>query len=260
MAYLYRHIRHDTNQVFYVGIGSDNTYRRARQTSGRNDLWNKTVSKTEYSIEIMLDGLSREEVLEKEKEFIRLYGRRNTNTGTLVNLTDGGLDNKGFVLSDEVRSKMREASKNRVLTPELRRAFSDAAKNRVFSEEARMKMSEANKGKPKPQHVIDAVKKANTGKIHTAETRKKLSDARKNRIIPAEVGRKISASLKGRERSSDHNRNNAISNYRFTNEQIIEIKKLSVSGLNCVQIGNMYGVSSSCIHLIVKNKSYKHVA
>ena len=32
MAYLYRHIREDKNEPFYIGIGSDSTYKRANQT------------------------------------------------------------------------------------------------------------------------------------------------------------------------------------------------------------------------------------
>jgi hypothetical protein len=33
MAYLYRHIRHDKNEPFYIGIGSDNNYKRSKQVS-----------------------------------------------------------------------------------------------------------------------------------------------------------------------------------------------------------------------------------
>ena len=47
MAYVYRHIRLDKNEPFYIGIGSDNNYKRANQTNGgrRNNIWEKIFSK-----------------------------------------------------------------------------------------------------------------------------------------------------------------------------------------------------------------------
>ena len=90
MAYLYRHIRLDKNEPFYIGIGSDNTYYRANSKKGRSDFWHKMANLSEYRVEIMLDGLTYDEAKEKEREFIALYGRRNLNKGILCNLTDGG--------------------------------------------------------------------------------------------------------------------------------------------------------------------------
>jgi hypothetical protein len=55
-GYVYRHIRRDTDQVFYVGIGSDKNYYRSRTKSKRNPIWRRIVDKTEYDIEIVLDG------------------------------------------------------------------------------------------------------------------------------------------------------------------------------------------------------------
>ena len=34
MAYVYRHVRVDKNQPFYIGIGTDNNYKRARNLTG----------------------------------------------------------------------------------------------------------------------------------------------------------------------------------------------------------------------------------
>jgi len=61
MAYVYRHIRLDTNQPFYIGIGSDNTYYRANKKSQRNIHWKRVVAKTDYEVEIMLDDLTWEQ-------------------------------------------------------------------------------------------------------------------------------------------------------------------------------------------------------
>ncbi len=259
MSYVYRHIRHDKNEVFYVGIGSDGSYRRARNTTLRSDLWKRVASKTTYSIDILVDGVSREYALEKEKEFIALYGRINTGTGTLTNLNDGGLDNKGFILTDEQRDKMRASARNKILTPELRKAYSDAGKSRVITDDTRRKLSDAQKGRPKSAEHRAKISQFRTGRKASEETKAKLREKRKDRVIPPEVGDKISASLKGRAHSASHNRNNALSNSRFSIDQINEIKRLSASGLNYPQIAGIYGVSKSTIHLIVRNKTYNHL-
>lgn len=92
MAYVYRHIRLDTNTPFYIGVGSDKTYFRAMQKSKnkRSVYWQNVIAKTDYEVEIIIDNVSVEESLVKEIEFIKLYGRADQGTGTLVNLTDGG--------------------------------------------------------------------------------------------------------------------------------------------------------------------------
>lgn len=260
MAYLYRHIRHDTNQVFYVGIGSDDNHRRSRQSSGRNNLWNKIVAKTDYSIEIMIDGISRSEALDKEKEFIKLYGRRNTGTGTLVNLTDGGLDNKGFVFGDDIRQKMREASSRRNLTPELRKAFSDAGKNKVFSAETRQKLSDAHKGKTKSESHRLNLSIAKKGFKPSQETRLKLSEARKRRVYTDELRQNISKALKGKKKSESHTKNNTLSNYKLSQEQVMAIPSLRAKGLNYKKIGEMFGTCAQVICNIVNGKTYKLLA
>lgn len=94
MAYVYRHIRLDTNQPFYIGISSDDKYQRAYTKSRRNQHWRNIIQKTKYEVEILLDGLTWEEACKKEMEFIKLYGRTDIGTGVLCNKTDGG---EGFL-------------------------------------------------------------------------------------------------------------------------------------------------------------------
>lgn len=115
MAYVYRHIRLDTNQPFYIGIGSDKNYFRANQktSSKRNSYWVNIVSKTDYEVEILLDDLTWQEACEKEKEFIALYGRKDNNTGILSNMTDGGEGVLNVNVSDITRAKLSELGKKR---------------------------------------------------------------------------------------------------------------------------------------------------
>lgn len=105
MPYVYRHIRLDKNQPFYIGIGSDEKYSRANdlKPKRRNFIWRNIASKTNIIVEIIFDNLTWNECCEKEKEFIKLYGRIDNSTGILSNLTDGGDGSVGIIISQERR-------------------------------------------------------------------------------------------------------------------------------------------------------------
>lgn len=106
-CYVYRHIRLDKNEPFYIGIGTGRNYKRARKRgTQRNDIWNRIVAKTPYEIHILMDNLTWLQACEKEKEFILLYGRRDLGTGPLINLTEGGDGRFGHIVSEETRKKM----------------------------------------------------------------------------------------------------------------------------------------------------------
>lgn len=103
--YLYRHVRNDNKTVFYIGIGKKKfvksnhikykgEYQRAYSTTGRNAHWSHIVNKTSYTVEIVIDDLNFETIYLKEIEFIKLYGRKDLGTGSLVNMTSGGLGYK----------------------------------------------------------------------------------------------------------------------------------------------------------------------
>lgn len=144
--YLYRHIRLDKNEPFYIGIGTvvknekinshQRYYRRAYSKAKRNNFWNRLIQKTEYEVEILLESEDYEFIKQKEIEFIALYGRRDLRKGTLTNLTDGGENGvltrtkesiekqksyyklnphptKGVPRTEEAKEKMRKACKGR---------------------------------------------------------------------------------------------------------------------------------------------------
>lgn len=123
--YLYRHIRLDTQQPFYIGIGHkskgnkishQSTYYRAYNHHNRNKHWRSIVDKFGYEVEILLESDDYEFIKQKEIEFIALYGRRDIKTGILVNLTDGGDGSVGFKHTQETLDllKVINASKGRI--------------------------------------------------------------------------------------------------------------------------------------------------
>jgi hypothetical protein len=110
MAYLYRHTRLDLNVPFYIGIGSDSDgkYKRANKKKNRSYAWKDVTKNTQWKIDILLDNLTWEEACEKEKEFIKLYGRKDLNEGLLVNFTNGGEGQYGRKDSEETKLKKQK--------------------------------------------------------------------------------------------------------------------------------------------------------
>jgi hypothetical protein len=137
MAYVYRHIRLDKNEPFYIGIGSDNSYNRAYQKSKtkRSKFWHNIASKG-YDVEILMDNLTWEQACEKEKEFISIYGRKDLGQGSLVNLTNGGenppihIGNTNPMKRIENKEKVANKRKGMSFTNEHKTKLSIAAKLR----------------------------------------------------------------------------------------------------------------------------------
>jgi hypothetical protein len=128
LAILYRHIRTDKQEVFYIGIGESES--RAYHKTNRTRIW-KNIAAKGYEIEILFEDLTWEQAKEKEKEFIALYGRRDLRLGTLVNLTDGGEGTVGFRHTKETKDKCRLAAKNQIHTEESKRKKSLASKGEL---------------------------------------------------------------------------------------------------------------------------------
>jgi hypothetical protein len=146
MAIVYRHIRLDKNEPFYIGIGAE-TSRAFDVKKGRNTYWKNIVNKTDYEVQILFDDLTWDEACEKEKEFITLYGRRDLGTGTLVNMTDGGEGtfgaipwnkglvgfgdfNKGRNHNNNTKEKISQKNKGRKLSEEHKKAIIGTGRSR----------------------------------------------------------------------------------------------------------------------------------
>ena len=174
MAYVYRHIRLDKNEPFYIGIGSDEQYKRAHFRWDRNKYWTNIVSKTDYEVEILIDDVDWGTACKKEMEFISLYGRFDLGTGCLVNMTNGGDGAFGLKHSEESRKRMSEKRKGirqYVATEETKKKLSDIAKKRGIPSEQLKKMMESKRLAGWTSH--------RKGVKHTEEARLKISNAKK---------------------------------------------------------------------------------
>lgn len=118
----------------------------------------------------------REDWRERERHWIKKYGRKDLGHGSLTNHTDGG---DGLAQCSAA----------------LRKKLSDAHLGKVFSAETRAKKSRIHKGI-----------------VITPEWRKAMSDGKRGHRPPQAVKDKISARLRGRQRSPDAVRKAADSN------------------------------------------------
>jgi hypothetical protein len=112
MAIVYQHRRIDSGEIFYIGVGV-NKY-RAYKKFGRNQHW-KNIAQKGYQVEIIFENLTWEKAIEKEKDLILLYGRRDLGLGPLVNMTDGGEGVVGQIRSETSKKRHSEAMIGRLV-------------------------------------------------------------------------------------------------------------------------------------------------
>lgn len=158
MAIVYRHIRLDKNEVFYIGIGE--TEKRAHDKRRRNPHWKNITKNSDWLVEIMIEDLTFEEAKNKEIEFIKLYGRKDLGLGTLCNMTDGGDGSIGYKPNDIMNKKRSDKLKNRIMTEEHKNKISKSLKGHKVSEKALQSLLERNKIQkgekhPKSKKVVD---------------------------------------------------------------------------------------------------------
>lgn len=137
LYFLYRHIRLDKNEVFYVGIGKKQkycNYKRAFALDHRNIFWKRIVAKTNYEIEIILESDDYEFIKKKEIEFVALYGRRDLSLGTLVNLTDGGDGTLNWKPSREAINKRIDKSAIKIINVKTGKIYNSIKEASLDSE------------------------------------------------------------------------------------------------------------------------------
>lgn len=144
-AYVYRHTKLGTSEVFYIGVGTQKRFKRARTKDDRNEFWHNIVNKYGFEYEILSDNLAIEDAKELEILLIKEYGRRDLGVGTLVNLTDGG--DGTFNMTLEARRKISEALKGVPKSAEARKKQSNTTKDRIFTEEHKNNLAKSREGK-----------------------------------------------------------------------------------------------------------------
>lgn len=183
MAYVYKHIRLDTNDVFYIGIGLRANHKRARTIVRRNKFWKNIVDKTNWKAEIIFDNISFEEAKIKEIELIKKFGRRDLGQGNLVNLTNGGDATCGYIVTEETKKVLSQKNLGKKLSKEHKDKIAYSNKGKKRTKEAIQKMSLAKIGTKQSIESINKRRlklignKSNTGKKFTDEQKQKMKEA-----------------------------------------------------------------------------------
>lgn len=128
LRYVYRHRRNDTNEVFYIGIGTSKN--RVYTTKKRNAFWQNIYNKVGRSVEIIATGLTDDEAKELEMLLIKEYGRRDLGLGPLVNMTNGGDGAVGCKRSAEAIAKTVAKTTGQKRTLETKKRISEALKGK----------------------------------------------------------------------------------------------------------------------------------
>ena len=197
---LYFH-RKPNGEIFYVGIGKD--YRPFDFVNARNRFWHSIVKKYGLpKVEIILSNISWQHACYAECWCIRMFGRRDLNNGTLVNLTDGGdgviswgtfeersLNAKNRIGNDEKAALMRSK-----ITPEIasKRSYK---RWQNFSEEMLAQISEKISLKAKERW-----------KLKTQEEKDSISEKRINSMTPEQ---RSLAAKKGKQTMTSEQRSDA---------------------------------------------------
>jgi hypothetical protein len=156
---LYFHRNSQTNEVFYVGIGS---VKRANDLIRRNRFWKIYVKKHGKPIvDIIRVDLTLAEANNAERFYISLLGRRIADeSGVLVNITEGGDGTAGLKgtlsprfgckVSDETKAKLSKAFKGRKMPASHGLKIAAAQTGRKLSESWRKSLSESKRGEKNP--------------------------------------------------------------------------------------------------------------
>lgn len=205
MAYVYKHIRLDNDEVFYIGISKDSNYKRAYSKSFRNRHWHYLTEKHGYRVEIIFDNLSIEDAIKKEVELIRLYGRKDLRLGSLVNMTDGG--DGQINMSEETKQKLRDHTTGKIIENHWSKTEEGKSRIRLWTAGdnnpskkpgVAEKISRAKKGKKNPKIAEYAKtrigdKNAFYGKTHSAEFKQMMRELKTG--VPLSEQHKINLSI-----------------------------------------------------------------
>jgi hypothetical protein len=176
--YAYLYIDPTTDGVFYVGKGSNRRYKRHLVRKDKHPLTQKLSKMGRDGITPTIEVIHATNELAAfwlERCLIAAFGRKDQGLGTLLNLTEGGEGNSGYVASNELREKRSQNAKRLGLIP---------PKN--FGEDNPMKNPE----------TVAKVVAYNTGKPKSIEARKKMSDAKRGRKLSESHKAAIALSVK----------------------------------------------------------------
>lgn len=211
MPIVYVHKREDNGQVFYVGIGKNESRAYEKKGRKRNPHWHRVVEKHGYTIEVTHRDISWEEACVIERFLINFW-REFLGKESITNITNGGEGVLGLKMSSESKQKMREKKIGNKISSETKIKMSMAKKGIAHTEEAKLNMrkaqtdevrkrkSEGLKGRPKSAEHIEKVRLRILGKKRSDEFRQKCRERMLGKKLSEEIKDKIRAANPKKEK------------------------------------------------------------
>ena len=184
MAVVYLHMKRDSREIYYIGIGND--IKRAYHTGCRSDIWKRYYKKYGLVVDIVCNNIDLNSAKEIEKFLIAHYGKKQ-----LCNRTDGGEGFFGGKHTKETKKKISESKTGRKASEETRTKMSLASKGHNRrpigswnqSENAKRKIGNAFKGKKRSDYFCEQVKKSKIGYIPARQTLEASIIVRKEKAV-----------------------------------------------------------------------------
>jgi hypothetical protein len=187
LFYTYLHRRASDNLPFYIGKGKGC---RVNSRKNRSPYWHHVADKHGLKTEVVASWPTEAEAFEHEKFLIWCF--RDMGFG-LVNLSDGGEGQSGWVPSKETKGRISAAKKGK---PSPRRGV-------PLAESARLKMIESKRGKTLTAEHKAKISAAGKGVAKSAEHKAQISQSSKGRIVSNETRKKISEAHKRRHQTNN---------------------------------------------------------
>lgn len=236
----------EPDRIRYIGLTTQGLKTRLAQHRSDGDirarlpvhLWIKKHGRDNIGARVLATA---ETVAELAALEMRLIAEHGGDRDELLNRTDGGEGPNGYVYTDEHREKQRRARLGYVHSEETKRKMSASALSSWEGNEGRREKARANTQR------LEKMREASVAAV---------AKLREDPEWEAQRLRKQVATLLSRP---DSLRSMALAHARFTEAEVLEIRRRSDAGESRSALGREYDTSPSTISGIARRKTWRHL-